>query len=135
MSTRSAHRIIFVSMVLTLAVGSGVKVLKNNQWPSVRFLMGIAVTYLGLSALAEWEPQVASPLAGAIVATTLLSDSNGILEWFNTGELSPSPPAQASKKQLPPPRKTVATTHSQKSSSQPPVARVPGLPPFPVPQV
>lgn len=122
MDTRSAQRVIFVSMVITVGIGGGTKLLKENKWPSPRYLMGVGLTFLILSALAEWEPQVAGPLSGAVVATSLFADGgHGILSWFDTGELSTAPPKPKSHTPAPkvaPPQLSPGTP----SQGMPPIA-------------
>ena len=85
-----AQRVIATSGLIAVGAGSANTVIKHHKLPSTRFLIGSGVAYLLLSALAEFEPDVAKALAIAVLVTVLLEEGSGggVLDFINNGEMN-----------------------------------------------
>lgn len=89
MKSQTAQRIVIVSALITLGVGWFNSAKKGNPLPSWKFIIGGGLTFIVLGIVADFEPEIAGPLALAVVTTALLTEGNGILEYANGGELTP----------------------------------------------
>lgn len=89
------QRIVLLSMVVTLGSTTGAsfmpeKYCGRGELPSPRLLFGTALTYAGLSMLADFAPQIASGLAAGIALTSLTYYGLPVLEGtFTDKECKP----------------------------------------------
>lgn len=91
---------------------------ENKPIPSPHFLIGATVTFVGLSFLADFEPEIAGPLALAILTTDIFTNGADILAFVNgEGEIGTHPKTSGTAKK---PAKKVAKPKSD-------VGQVPGL--------
>lgn len=96
MNTGTANKVVIFSGLMTFGMGFANKA-KDGEFPSARFLIGGSVTFIGLSFLVDFSPDLGAALAGAVATTALFSNGNGLLEYINgAGELDK--PAEGSKK-------------------------------------
>lgn len=87
-----ANRIIVMSAVLTYGLGFFNSTSKGKL-PSMRFIIGAGVVFVSLSALADVEPELAAPLALAVVTTSFFSNGTGVMNYLNAkGEVAAKPP-------------------------------------------
>lgn len=136
-TTGEAHKFIVVSATLTFGIGLLNSLIKNGQLPSARFLIGSGVVYVGLSALAEGEPEIAKGLSLAVLTTAMLGNGQGVLTYLEgRGELNtqkPSDPKAGAQ--------TAMRNNQQPLSHNVPVrpirkgniGAIPGIPPSAVP--
>lgn len=78
-----AQKIIATAGIVSVGVGSANAVLKHKRPPSSKFLIGSGVAYLGLSALAQGQPDVAQGLALGIMTTIVLGEGGGVLSYLD----------------------------------------------------
>lgn len=79
MTTAKSQRIILAAGLLTFGIGFVNSLLRDGRPPTRRFLVGSAIAFFGISALSEVEPEIATPLALAVLTTALLGDGGGVL--------------------------------------------------------
>lgn len=87
-------RVIGVAALVTVGVGTANSMLKEQRPPSTRFLIGCGMTFLVLSAMAEFPTgeEVAKGLALGVMTTVLLSgDAGGLLAYIDKGEFDTNP--------------------------------------------
>jgi hypothetical protein len=101
MKTQTAQRVVIISAIITLGVGWFNSAKKGKPLPSWRFIIGGGMAFVILGIVADFEPEIAGPLALAVVTTALLTEGNGILEYANTGELTPPKPKQPAAPAVP----------------------------------
>lgn len=114
MKSQTAQRVVIVAAIVTLGVGWFNSAKKGNPLPSWKFIIGGGVTFIVLGIIADFEPEIAGPLALAVMTTALLSEGNGILEYANGGELTPPKP------------KTITPPHPVAHTPTPDVGQIPG---------
>src|SRR3954447_2407321 len=88
-------KVIGVAALITVGVGTANSMLKHQKPPSTRFLIGCGMTFLILSAMAEFPTgeEVAKGLALGVMTTVLLSgEAGGLLAYIDKGEFDTNPP-------------------------------------------
>lgn len=87
-------RVIGVAAIVTVGVGTVNAYVKDQKPPSTRFLIGCGMTFLVLSAMAEFPTgeEIAKGLAMGVMTTVLLSgEASGLLSYINKGEFDTTP--------------------------------------------
>ena len=83
MKPGTASRIVLVSGLFVFGIGWFKSAKENKPIPSPHFLVGASVTFIGLSFLADFEPEIAGPLALAILTTDIFTNGADILAFVN----------------------------------------------------
>jgi hypothetical protein len=99
MKSGTASRIVLVSGLGVFAIGWFKSAKENKPIPSPHFLIGATVTFLGLSFLADFEPEIAGPLALAILTTDMFTNGADLLKFINDtgGVTTEQPKAKANR--------------------------------------
>lgn len=123
METGTAQRVVLVSAVMTFGLGwfnAG----KKNENPSARFIIGTGVTFATLTILADFVPEVAGPMALAVVTTAFFTEGSAVFDYMNnTGEVGKKPTKTAAEAvNAEPMAQTTPTV-------KPDVGQVPGMKP------
>lgn len=93
MNSGKAKNLVGVAMMFTVGVGVVNSIAKNQTLPSARFIIGSSVVWLILTAVADVEPEIAVPLAVAVLTTSILASDSGPLDWLTKrGETPTSKP-------------------------------------------
>lgn len=118
MKNGTASRIVLLSAMGVFGIGWFKSAQKGKAIPSAHFLIGSTVTFGVLSFLADFEPEIAGPLALAILTTDILTNGADILSFINDeGGI------EEEKK----PAKKGAKKPSKVAPPKPDVGQVPGL--------
>lgn len=85
MQSSTASRIVLLSALGVFGLGF-FKAEKEGSKPTARFLIGATVTFTLLSVLSDFEPELAGPLALAILTTDIFANGSDILTYINGEE-------------------------------------------------
>lgn len=116
MKSNTASRIVLVSGLMVFGIGWFKSAKENKPIPSPHFIIGATVTFLGLSFLADFEPEIAGPLALAILTTDIFTNGSDILGYVN-GEANIHPKTSG----------TAQKAHRKVAKPKADVGQVPGL--------
>lgn len=83
MKAGTASRIVLLSGLAVFGIGWWKSAKEGKPLPSAHFLIGASVTFVGLSFLADFEPEIAGPLALAILTTDIFTNGADILGYIN----------------------------------------------------
>lgn len=88
MDSVKASRIVVMSAGMTYGIGF-LNSASRGKMPSMRFVIGAGVVFLTLSALSDIEPDLAAPMALAVVTTAFFSNGSAVLDYVNgRGEIT-----------------------------------------------
>lgn len=107
--------IIVTSALVTFALAYLNSYLVPRKTPRVRLFIGVAILYIGLSIIAQFNAKIARGFAILIMFTALLAEGGGVLNWLmgrgthdhiglsSTGTPNLPPVGRKPVPQLPPP--------------------------------
>jgi len=78
---KSSHVINF-SVIIVLVLGTLKSILKDDALPSIRFFFGTGIMWLFLSAMGEFEDEIAKTLALVIATVVVLRDGGDVLNHY-----------------------------------------------------
>jgi hypothetical protein len=92
MSSNQAKKLIVISAIMTFTLGL-ISYLKNGQAggaPIIGFLIPVGFVYFALSAISDFQPGIAGPMALLIMTTSIFLNGLPFLEFV--GNLNPFTP-------------------------------------------
>lgn len=78
----SAQGIIVTSALVTFTLGFLNSYLVPRKTPRVRLFIGVAILYIGLSIVAQFNAKLARGFAVLVMVTALLAEGGGVLNWL-----------------------------------------------------
>lgn len=122
----NAQGIIVTSALVTFTLGFLNSYLVPRKTPRVRLFIGVAILYIGLSIVAQFNARLARGFAVLVMITALLSEGGGVLNWLmgrgthdhigvsstGTPNLPPIRVRPVPPRQLPPPQPLEPITRS-----------------------
>lgn len=77
-----AQSIIVTSAMVTFALGYLNSYMVPRKTPRTRLFIGVAILYIGLSVVAQFNPKLARSFAILIMVTALLGEGGGVLNYL-----------------------------------------------------
>lgn len=95
------EQLIPASAFVTMSTGVLASVQKSNGLPNMNFWIGIAIAYLVVALIAEFNSDIGSGLAVLLMVGALLGNGESLTKYIGTktgGKIGPDPKPKATKR-------------------------------------